>query len=322
MIALAAPPQRKPQSTTSPATPPADLLRGALWMIGGIVCFTAMAIGGRAVAASLDTFEIMLYRSLTGAVIVIAVAGSTGRLREVTTRNLPRQILRNVAHFCGQNLWFLAITMAPLAQVFALEFTSPLWVLLLAPLILGETVRRSQLGVAAIGFAGVLIVAQPFGGALSPGLLWAAMAAVFFALTNLLTRRLTRDETVTGILFWLTALQLVMGVVCAGIDGDIALPDAATAPWVAMIGLAGLCAHFCLTNALRLAPASAVMPVDFARLPLVAIIGAAFYAEALDPAVLVGGAIILVAAWVNLRLSRRGLVTPVAPLSQSGRSPR
>ena len=194
--------------------------------------------------------------------------------------------------------------MIPLAQVFALEFTSPLWVLLLAPLMLGETVRRVQLLVGAIGFAGVLVVAQPFGAAPSPGLLWATLAAICFAVTNLLTRRLTRDETVTGILSWLTFLQLVFGIACAGFDGDIAVPDMATAPWVVVIGLAGLCAHFCLTNALRLAPASAIMPVDFARLPVAAVIGAAFYAEALDPLVLVGGAIILGAAWANLRLSR------------------
>lgn len=293
----------------SPADIPAassDTMRAALWMIGSIACFTAMAVAGRAVSASLDTFEIMLYRSVTGLLVVLAVGALAGRLHEVRTRNLPRQLWRNVAHFVGQNLWFLAIATAPLAQVFALEFTSPLWVLLLAPLILGETVHRRQVAVAAIGFAGVLLVARPLSGAVSPGLLWAALAAVAFALTNLLTRRLTRDETVTGILFWLTALQLAMGLACAGADGDIALPDAATGPWVVLIGLAGLVAHFCLTNALRLAPASTIMPVDFVRLPLIAVIGAAFYGEGLDPLVLLGGAVILGAAWANLRLARGG----------------
>ncbi len=194
--------------------------------------------------------------------------------------------------------------MIPLAQVFAIEFTSPLWVLVLAPLILGETVRRVQLLVALLGFGGVLLVAQPFSGTPSLGLLWVGLAAVFFALTNLLTRRLTRDETVTGILFWLTTLQLLFGLVCAGIDGDIALPTAASAPWVVLIGLAGLCAHWCLTNALRLAPASTVMPIDFVRLPLAAVIGALFFAEGFDPIVLVGGAIVFGAAWANLRLAR------------------
>ncbi len=273
-------------------------------MTGAIVSFTSMAVAGRAVSLSHDTFEIMFYRSCVGVVIVCVLAATTGRLGEVTTRNLPLQVGRNIAHFTGQNLWFLAITLAPLAQVFALEFTSPLWVLLLAPIVLGERVRPVQVGVALLGFGGVLLVAQPFSGAVSMGLIWAGLAAVFFALTNLLTRRLTRDETVTGILFWLTVLQLIFGLICAGFDGDIALPDASTAPWLVLIGIAGLCAHWCLTNALRLAPASTVMPVDFARLPLIAVIGALFYAEPLDPLVLVGGAVVVAAAWANLRLAR------------------
>jgi drug/metabolite transporter (DMT)-like permease len=274
-------------------------------MVGGIASFTTMAVAGREVGGTHDTFEIMLYRSVVGVAVVLGIGFATGRIREVTTRNLRLQIGRNVAHFTGQNLWFLAILSIPLAQVFALEFTSPLWVLLLAPLILGERVRPAQYAVAAIGFGGVLLVAQPFSGTVSLGLLWGGSAALFFALTNLLTRRLTRDETVTGILFWLTVTQLAFGLVCAGFDGDIALPDESTLPWLVLIGFAGLCAHFCLTKALSLAPASTVMPVDFARLPLIALIGALVYAEPMDPLILLGGAVIAGAAWANLRIAAR-----------------
>ncbi|WP_298433222.1 DMT family transporter [uncultured Jannaschia sp.] len=282
-----------------------DTVRACLWMLGGIASFTTMAVAGREVSVTLDTFEIMLYRSVVGVIVVLAIGTATGSLRTVTTRNLPLQTVRNIAHFTGQNLWFLAITLAPLAQVFALEFTSPLWVLLLAPLLLGERVRAAQYAVAAIGFGGVLLVAQPFSGSISPGLVWAGLAAIAFAVTNLLTRRLTRTETVTGILFWLTVLQLVFGLIAAGYDGDIARPDAAALPFVVLIGFAGLTAHFCLTNALRLAPAATIMPIDFARLPLIAVIGALFYAEPLDPLVLFGGAVVFGAAWANLRLAER-----------------
>ncbi|KIT15930.1 DMT family transporter [Jannaschia aquimarina] len=283
-------------------------LVAATWMLGSIVSFTSMAVAGRAVSDTHDTFEIMLFRSVIGLGIVLSVAGLTGRLREVSAARLPLHVTRNIAHFAGQNLWFYALTLIPLAQVFALEFTSPLWVLVLAPLIVGERVRPVQYVIAALGFAGVLIVARPFSGELSVGLLWAGMAALFFALTNLLTRRLTRHDGIVTILFWLTALQLLFGLVCAGWDGDIALPDAATAPWLALIGLAGLTAHFCLTKALSQAPASTVMPVDFARLPIIALIGAAFYAEPLDPMVLLGGTIIAGAAYANLRVAARPLL--------------
>lgn len=114
------------------------------------------------------------------------------------------------------------------------------------------------------------------------------------------TRRLTRTASTACILFWLTVMQAVFGLVCAGIDGDIALPGLATWPWVVLIAIAGLVAHFCLTTALGLAPAPVVMPIDFARLPLVAVVGMLVYAEALDPFVFLGAAIIFGANYFNI----------------------
>ena len=284
---------------------PAATLRAAAWMVGAIASFTTMAVGGRGAATVHDTFEIMLYRSCVGVVLVLAAIALTRAWHEVSLRNWRAQVVRNVAHFTGQNLWFLAITLAPLAQVIALEFTSPLWVLLLAPLLAGERVRKLQYAVALGGFAGVLLIVRPTAGLPEPGLAFAALAAIAFAITNLLTRRLTRTETVLGILIWLTGTQLLFGLATAGIDGQIAPPTAETAPWLVLVGLAGLGAHFCLTKALTLAPASAVIPIDFLRLPLIATIGALFYAEPLNPLVLLGGAIVLGAAWANLRLAPR-----------------
>jgi drug/metabolite transporter (DMT)-like permease len=112
---------------------------------------------------------------------------------------------------------------------------------------------------------------------------------------------LTRTTTITCILFWLTTIQLVLGLVCAGYDGNIALPGLAQIFPVTVIGLAGLGAHFCLTRALSLAPASIVTPMDFLRLPLIGLVGAAFYAEPLDIWVFVGGAVIFAANWLNIR---------------------
>ena len=83
------------------------------------------------------------------------------------------------------------------------------------------------------------------------------------------TRRLTRTETTTCILFWMTLMQIGMGILFAAFDGDVAMPSASSVPWLALIGCAGLLAHFCLTTALSLAPATVVVPLDFARLPLI-----------------------------------------------------
>lgn len=285
-------------------------LRACLWMIGTIVSFTGMAIAGRAVSLDLDTFEIMLFRSLIGIVIVLTVSSFAGTRGQIGVRNMGWHGLRNISHFAGQNLWFYSITVVPLAQVFALEFTAPIWVMLLSPLFLGERLTLGRVLAALGGFAGILIVARPSPETFDFGLVTAALAAIGFAGSAVFTRRLTRTEPITQILFWLTVMQAGFGLVCAGYDGDIALPAAASLPWILLIACAGLVAHFCLTTALKLAPATVVMPIDFARLPVIAIVGMLLYGELLDPWVFLGAAVIFGANYLNiLRETRAAPVT-------------
>lgn len=275
-------------------------LKAAFWMTGTIASFCVMAVAGRAVSHALDTFEIMMYRSVVGVVIVCGFATVLGTLRHIKTNRLGTHVLRNVAHFTGQNLWFYAVTLIPLAQVFALEFTTPIWVILLSPLILGERLTTIRAIAAVMGFAGILIVARPDMDGINTGVIAAAACAIFFALSIMITKRLTRHETITSILFWLTTMQLVFGIAMAGYDGDIALPDLVTAPWLILIGLAGLLAHFCLTKALSIAPATVVVPIDFIRLPTIAIIGMLVYGEALDFWVFVGALVIFAGNYLNI----------------------
>ena len=273
----------------------------ALWMIGAIISFTSMAVAGRAISGQLDTFEIMLYRSIMGFGIVLTVAKSVGTLGEIDLKHFRLHLLRNIFHFTGQNLWFFALPLIPLAQLFALEFTSPIWVLLLAPFFLGEGLTLRKIAIAALGFIGVLIVARPEIGAVNIGIIAATCAAIGFAGAAILTRKLTVQNSLTKILFFLTGLQIIFGLFCAGYDGDIALPSVSAAPWLILIGAAGLAAHFCMTKSLSLAPASLVMPVDFARLPLIAVIGVVFYGESLDFYLVLGAALILAANYLNLK---------------------
>jgi drug/metabolite transporter (DMT)-like permease len=276
-------------------------IAAALWMTGAIAAFTAMAVATREIKHVHDTFEILAFRSVVGFLIVIAVALATSQLHRIRADRLGSHVVRNVFHFSGQFLWFWAITMIPLAQVFALEFTSPIWVILLSPLILGERLTRRKLVAAGLGFLGILIVARPDFGALEPGVLAAAGAAVFFAATTLMTKVLTKGEPIVTILFWLTLMQAGFGTVAMLADGAVALPTLATLPWLVLIGIAGVTAHLCLTSALSLAPASMVVPVDFARLPVIAAIGALFYAEPVEATLFLGAGFIFLGIWINLR---------------------
>jgi len=287
-------------TTTADTDAQPQVLKAALWMTGSIAAFSLMAVAGRSVSAELDTFEIMLYRSLVGLIVVVIVARATGAHRQITRRSMGVQMIRNIAHFAGQNLWFFALTAIPLAQVFALEFTSPLWVLVLSPLLLGERMTPVRAASAVLGFVGILIVAQPSPDTLNIGTLAAAACAICFAFAIIYTKILTRTESLTCILFWMTATQVVFGVICAGFDGDIALPSTATLPWVVVIGLCGLVAHYCMTTALAIAPATIVVPVDFARLPVIAIVGLLVYGEQIDLYVILGALIIFGANYLNI----------------------
>lgn len=197
------------------------LWRAALWMMGSVLSFSLIAVAARNVSHVHDSFEVLMVRSAVGFCLVVVVGLATGRLHEVTLKRLPGHFLRNIVHFTGQNLWFVALTMIPLAQVFAIEFTAPLWVILLSPIFLAERLTPLRLGAAALGFLGILIVAHPGTQSLNLGVLAAAGAAVAFAAVSIMTKRLTRGISVIGILFWLTLMQFFFGLAGAGLDGQI-----------------------------------------------------------------------------------------------------
>lgn len=280
-------------------------MQAALWMLGAISSFTAMAIAGRELGSGFDTFEIMLYRSAIGLLIVLVLIYATGTFRQINMRTWRTHLIRNVFHFTGQNLWFYSVTMIPLAQVFALEFTTPLWVILLSPLLLGERLTLIRVISALMGFIGILIVARPDIGSLHPGILAAASCAVFFALTYVFTKRLTRTENIAAVMLYMCVLQLIFGFISAGYDSDIALPKAADMPLLGLVACCGLLAHFCITKALIIAPATVVAPLDFVRLPIIAVAAMMIYNEAIDVWVFVGAIVIFAGNYLNIWFETR-----------------
>jgi drug/metabolite transporter (DMT)-like permease len=275
-------------------------IQAAIWMTGTIVSFSAMAVSGREISFELDTFEIMMYRSIIGLIIVLLLAKLFKTHREISTQNLSLHFYRNLSHFTGQNLWFYALTLIPFAQLFAFEFSVPLWVMLAAPFLLGERLTNIRIISILVGFIGILIVTRPWLAGLAPGIIPAALCAIGFACSVIFTKQLTQKVSITCILFWLTSMQLLMAIICAGYDGDISLPSSSNFIWIIIIGIGGLLAHFCITKALQLAPATVVTPIDFCRLPVIAAIGYVFYNEALDIFIIGGAIIIFIANYINI----------------------
>lgn len=286
-----------------------DTAKGVLWMLGTITSFSLMAVAGRAVLDAHDTFEIMAFRSLLGVFIIVTIVAITGRWAELRTQRFGAHLVRNAGHFIGQNLWFFSLSLITLSQVFALEFTTPLWVILMGPLFLGERFTKISWLCALFGFAGVLVVTRPGMLPMNAGVYAAMSSAIFFAVSIILTKRLTSTESILCILFYLTTTQLVFGLLAAGYDGDITLPQGWDIFWLTCIGLAGLMAHFCYTMALSLAPASVVAPIDFARLPTIAIIGWLAYSEALDVWIFVGALLIFTGNYINIWSATRRIAS-------------
>ena len=280
-------------------------LKAAVWMIGTMVSFSLMAISGRELAPELNTFEIMFFRSLIGLVLVVTIGTLSGTLHQIKTDRLGLHMLRNTAHFTGQNLWFLAVAFIPFSQVFALEFSTPLWVALLAPVFLGEALTRRRLLSVGIGFSGVLIVARPDFSQLNPAILAAMACAICFACSLMTTKKLTIDQSTTCILFWLTLMQLGMGLVAVVLTGSLSAPQGIDFIWVTTVSICGLTAHFCIARALALAPAIVVIPLDFLRLPLISLIGFLAYNEAFEWAVVFGAMLIFTAVLINLQAERQ-----------------
>ena len=282
-----------------------DPLKAASWMVGAMVSFSLMAIAGRELATHLNTFEIMFYRSLIGLIIVLAFAGISGTLHQVKTDRIGLHFFRNLAHFSGQNLWFLAVAYIPLSQLFALEFSTPIWVALLAPFFLKEALKIRKIISVVFGFVGVLIVARPDLSHLNPAVLAATTCALCFAGSMMATKKLTQNQSITCILFWLTLMQFFMGLVTSVYDGELVIPSGINNLWVFTVGLGGLMAHFCITKALALAPAVVVVPLDFMRLPLISVVGFLIYDEMFEWPVIIGAMVIFFATVINLKAEQK-----------------
>jgi len=286
---------------TNTASP---LLRAAFWMVGALFSFAAMAVAIRELSTDYNAFQILLFRSGIGLVVILAVASaSRGGFGQLRSGQMKLQLFRNFIHYGGQWGWTVGIGLLPLATVFALEFTTPIWAAILAVLFLGEKLNQGRIIAILLGFAGILVIVRPGAEIVDLASLIVLGAAFCYAAAHTSTKRLTRTDTTLAVLFWMSLLQLPMGLVPAILDWTD--PTLADVPAFIATGLAALSAHYCLTSALSLADATVVIPLDFLRLPLIAVVGALMYAESFDPFVLAGGALIFAGTWYALRYEKR-----------------
>ena len=271
----------------------------ALWMAGWLSLTLVMAIAGREAMRAVNLFEIMELRCLLGLVILSPLIWLHGGPAVLRTSRLPQHIARNLIHYVAQLCWFFALTLIPLGQVVAIEFTMPIWTALLAASFLGERITLFKLAAVVLGLLGVLVIVRPDTGALNPGQLMALAAAFGFGISITLVKSLTRTEATVSIIFWMLVVQFAAGLLPTLYVWT--WPAASSWVWIAVIAVCGTFSHFCMARAMLYADATIVVPMDFLRVPLTAIAGWLIYAERLDALTLLGAALILVGNLLNLR---------------------
>ena len=276
------------------------------WMTGTLFCYTAVAVATREVSYDLGTPSILFIRSIVAILLTTFLVGISKRgFSQIRTQCIRLHAIRNCVHFVGQFGWFFAIAAIPLAHVFALEFTVPIWIALLAPIFLKEKLTLERMAYILIGFAGILIIVRPFDLNVELGAIVMLIGALGFAGGMLGTRQLTLTETPLCILFYMAILQLPLSTTLLFSTGSIQVPSPENLALIVFITAGVMTAHYCMARAFQLAEIIAVVPLEYLRLPMIAIVGALFYSEAIDVATVVGGLAILVGNYLNVRMSSR-----------------
>jgi drug/metabolite transporter (DMT)-like permease len=271
-------------------------------MIGTLLSFSVMAVSIRELARSgMTIFEVLTVRSGLGLAILLVLIAIRPDLRAYTRpRRMGLNVLRNSVHYISQFAWAYSLTMLPLATVFALEFTMPAWTAVLAVWLLSERVTPSRIGVVVLGLAGVLVILRPGIATINPYAFLVLAAAFGYAITMITTKKLAMTESTFGIVFWMMVIQLPLSLLGSDPTVFLRLNQHQILPLIGL-GVAGLSSHYCLSNAFRAGDATLVVPLDFMRIPLIAVVGWAFYGEPLDIFVLLGALIIISGVLWNLR---------------------
>lgn len=265
-------------------------LRAAWLMLASTVVFGTMAIMIRLASQELHTFEVAFFRNFFGFVACLPLLARHGAMLLRTPR-LGRYLFRCAIGLVSMYAGFWAIGHLPLAQAIALSYSSPLWVTIFAALLLGEVVRARRWTAVALGFLGVIVLLRPGADSFNAFSLIAVGAAVFNGLVSIQIKELSRTEPADRIVFWTTLLWVLMSAPPA-----IAVwtwPHGLTWLWVVLAGVLGTMGHMLWTRALKLGEVTALMPISFMQLPLVALAGFLWFGESLDRWTVVGAAIIV-----------------------------
>jgi drug/metabolite transporter (DMT)-like permease len=265
-------------------------VRAALLMLGSTLAFGMMAVAIRLATADVPTQEVAFFRNGFGLLALLPILLRPGHA-PLRTRQLPRYFLRSVIGLGSMLCGFWALGHLPLTQAVSLSYSTPLFVTIAAVLWLDETVRMRRWAAVIIGFLGVLVIVRPGSADFTPGTLIAVLAAVLSALVAIQIKQLTRVDSADTVVFYTYVFWVPLSLIPALFVW--VWPSGITWLWLVATGVFGTLGQLLWTRALRLGEVSALTPISFMQLPLVALFGWWLFDESLDRWTVIGAGIIL-----------------------------
>jgi drug/metabolite transporter (DMT)-like permease len=277
--------------------------RALMWSATAGLLFVVLNSIMRAVSLTLDVFETQFLRYLMGLAVMLPLMARSG-LAHYRPKNITGQFTRGGVHTIGLCLWFIALPHITIADVTAIGFTGPIFIMLGAVLLFKEAMRWERWVAAAIGLAGVLIVVAPklSGGGGLYNLVMLASAPVFAA-SFLMTKALTRYERAEVIVAWQSISVALLSLPLALWHWQNPTPM----QWLLTLvcGLLGSTAHYCLARSYAAADISATQSVKFLDLVWATLIGWVWFGDAPSRSTLVGGLVIAASTvWIARREAR------------------
>ena len=268
-------------------------------MLGAMILFSTMGVFIKLSSSQLHPLEVVFFRNFL-ALFFLTPWIFKQRATVFKSNRKKLYTLRAVFNVVGMAAGFTALTLIPLAEATALSFTAPLFATLGAALILGEVVRQRRIIAIFFGFIGMLIILRPGIEAISPGALLAIANAITIAITVLIVKKLTTTEKPITIVAYMALLQTPMALIPALFYWE--WPTLITWTWLFCLAGAGTIGHLMYTKAIQLAEVSQLQPIDFVRLPIIALFGYIVFAEQPGIWVWIGGAVIFLStAYVTHR---------------------
>lgn len=274
-----------------------------LWAtLGGIILNLLNAVA-RLLASEMNPAQAMFLRYLAAFAIMVPFVARAGR-DSLRTGDLPGHLMRGLLHTIALTMWFFAMPEVSLADSTAIGFTTPIFLMLGAGLLLGETMKAARWIAASIGFVGVLVVVGPaLGGSAAGSTLLMLASAPMFAATMLMSKRLVRRDGPSVLVFWQAGSITLLSAPLAIFNWQsVTLPQAGL---IVLAGVLGNLGQYAVTRSFHRTDISATQSVRFLDLLWASILGWLFFSDIPAHTTLAGGVIILASSlWIARHESR------------------